>query len=389
MNDRDEALKSALLRRSELWKAAAARARRLTREPAKNLADATQMADDYRLLAHDLARARRLIPDTRTREYLEATYVRAHGTLYRKAWHPAYALLTLFRDEIPAVVRWLTPHIVWATTIFILTVFAGYWMVRTYPDLIGLFASPDLIATVERGQLWTEGILNIVPSSVLSLQILTNNIVVSLFAYCAGFVFGLGTLYILGLNGLMLGAVFAFTGQHGLEAALFRFIVAHGCVEISVMCLSGAAGAAVGEALIRPSQGNRMESFRTAALRSGKLLIACAVLLVGSGFIEGYVSPRHLLPLWGRVAIGIGYWIVMIALLKGWLFRRPAFRNSTPAASDATTHTRPEALLPTDPPTSRSREHPGVSTAIAVTSHAPRVPAPPTRPRGRSTRAPR
>ena len=68
MNDRDEALKSALLRRSELWKAAAARARRLAREPAKNLADATQMADDYRLLAHDLARARRLIPDTRTRE---------------------------------------------------------------------------------------------------------------------------------------------------------------------------------------------------------------------------------------------------------------------------------------------------------------------------------
>ena len=266
---RDRALEFSLLQRTDRWKAAAARAQRLAREPASDLADATQMADDYRLLAHDLARARRLIPDTRTREYLEAAYVRAHNTLYRTAWHPGYALLNLFRDEIPAVVRWLTPHILWATAIFILTVFAGYWMVHTYPDLIGLFASPDLIATVERGQLWTEGILNIVPSSVLSLQILTNNIVVSLFAYCAGFVFGLGTLYILGLNGLMLGAVFAFTGQHGLEAALFRFIVAHGCVEISVMCLSGAAGAAVGEALIRPSQGSRIGivPYRSATLR--------------------------------------------------------------------------------------------------------------------------
>jgi uncharacterized membrane protein SpoIIM required for sporulation len=156
---------------------------------------------------------------------------------------------------------------------------------------------------------------------VLSLQILTNNIVVSLFAYCAGFVFGLGTLYILGLNGLMLGAVFAFTGQHGLEGALFRFIVAHGCVELSVMCLSGAAGAAVGEALIRPSQGSRSESFRIAALRSGKLLIACAALLVGSGLIEGYISPRPHFPLWARLTIGIGYWIVMIALLQGWFFR--------------------------------------------------------------------
>ena len=126
-----------------------------------------------------------------------------------------------------------------------------------------LFASPELIATVERGQLWTEGILNVVPSSVLSLQILTNNIVVSLFAYCAGFLFGLGTLYILGLNGLMLGAVFAFTGQHGLDGALFRFVVAHGCVEISVMCLSGRPGAAVGEALIRPAHGDRVESFQS------------------------------------------------------------------------------------------------------------------------------
>ena len=350
--DRDRALETALLRRAEHWKAAAARAQRLSREPATDLADATKMSDDYRLLAHDLARARRLIPNTRTREYLEAAYVRAHGTLYRKAWHPGHALLTLFRDEIPAVVRWLTPHIIWATTIFMLTVFTGYWMVHTYPDLIGLFASPDLIATVERGQLWTEGILNIVPSSVLSLQILTNNIVVSLFAYCAGFVFGLGTLYILGLNGLMLGAVFAFTGEHGLEPALFRFIVAHGCVEISVMCLSGAAGAAVGEALIRPSHGDRMESFRIAALRSGKLLIACAVLLVGSGIIEGYISPRPFVPLWARLAIGIGYWFLMIALLKGWLFprrRTVAPKPSTRAATAATSHTQPTTPSPTAP----------------------------------------
>ena len=345
-NNRDAALTTSLLRRADAWKAATARAQRLSRERAVDLADATQMADDYRLLAHDLARARRLIPNTRTREFLETAYVRAHATLYRKAWHPGRALLTLFRDELPEVVRWLTPHIAWATAIFVLTVLTGYWMVHTFPDLIALFASPDLVATVERGQLWTEGILNVVPSSVLALQILTNNIVVSLFAYCAGFVFGLGTLYILGLNGLMLGAVFAFTGQHGLEPALFRFIVAHGCVELSVMCLSGAAGAAVGEALIRPSHGDRMESFRIAALRSGKLLVACAVLLVGTGLIEGYISTRTGVPLWARVTIGISYWLFMIALLKGWLFhpwrqRHPPARAPNYSPDRTATHTHP------------------------------------------------
>jgi uncharacterized membrane protein SpoIIM required for sporulation len=329
---RDHALTTALLQRTAQWQAAAARSERLATERASDLADAAQLANDYRLLAHDLARARRLMPDSRTRQYLEAAYARAHATLYREAFRPAHALLTLFRDEIPEVVRWLTPYIIWATTLFVLTILTGYWMVRNYPDLISLFASPDLIATVERGQLWTQGILNVVPSSVLALQILTNNIVVSLFAYCAGFVFGLGTLYILGLNGLMLGAVFAFTGQHGLAGALFRFIVAHGCVEISVMCLSGAAGAAVGEALIRPAHGDRLKSFQAAALRSGKLLVACALLLVGCGIIEGYLSPRADVPLWARVTVGTVYWLVMVIFLF-----RPAWNGAAPRTLPTTT----------------------------------------------------
>src|SRR5882762_7682775 len=217
---REHALTVSLLQRAERWRQAERRARRLARGRSEDAADATRLADDYRLLAHDLARVRTLLPDSRTREYLEAAYARAHATLHHGAWRIGSGLLTLFRDEIPAVVRWLRPYILWSTVIFALAVMGGYALVQRYPELIALFASPDLIATVENGQLWTEGLLNIVPSSVLSVQILANNIVVSLFAYCAGFLFGLGTLYILGLNGLMLGAVFAFVGRHGLGQQL-------------------------------------------------------------------------------------------------------------------------------------------------------------------------
>jgi uncharacterized membrane protein SpoIIM required for sporulation len=169
--------------------------------------------------------------------------------------------------------------------------------------------------------------LNIVPSSILSVQILANNIIVSLFAYCAGFLFGLGTLYILGLNGLMLGAVLAFVGMHGLHDQLLGFMVAHGCVELSVMVLSGAAGAAVGEALIRPGASGRMDSFRTAALRAGKVLMACALLLVGAGILEGFVSPDPRFGVRTRIVIGVSYWIFMLALLSGRLFGRRAPRR--------------------------------------------------------------
>src|SRR5262249_36712673 len=280
----------------------------------------------YRLLAHDLARARALMPASRTRAYLESAYARAHATLHHGAWHASSALRHLLIEETPCAVRWLAPYLLWTTLIFILAGCAGYALVHSYPELIALFASPDTIASVERGQLWTQGLLNVVPSSVLSVQILTNNIVVTLFAYCLGFLFGLGTLYILGLNGLMLGAIFAFVGQHGLAGALLRFLSSHGCVGPSVSCLSGAAGAAIGEALIRPGAGGRLESFRAAALRTVPVLVSCAVLLVGSGLIEGFISPDPRFSLATRVAVGVGYWCLMVAFLTGRLFatRAPA-----------------------------------------------------------------
>ena len=330
--------------RSAQWTAATARARRLAESRAEDIGAAAQLADDYRLLAHDLAEARRVMPGTAPHEYLELAYAQTHATLHKPGWNLGHDLLTLFSTEIPEIVRRLRPYILWSSVLFLLTIAAGYLLVRAYPGLIALFASPELIASVSKGRLWTEGLLNVVPSSVLSLQILANNVVVSLVAWCAGFLFGLGTFYILGLNGMMLGAVFAFSALHGLGGSLFRFIVPHGLVEISVMCLSGAAGAAVGEALIRPTRGTtRAESFRAAAAESGKLLSACLLLLVGSGFIEGYVSPDPDVPLWARVAIGVAYWLLMIALLRGWLLAplrvppiAPQFRSFASAAARRT-----------------------------------------------------
>lgn len=314
------ALAHALLKRAPLWQEAEARARRFRSGRSDDPAEAARVADDYRLLAHDLARARLLLPRSRAREYLESVYASVHATLNHGGWRLGATLEKLFREEIPASMVWLAPYLAWATTLFVLAAAAGYALVDRFPELIALFASPDLIASVERGKLWTEGLLNIAPSSVLSVQILANNIVVSLFAYCSGFLFGLGTLYILGLNGLMLGAIFAYVAQHGLGGALASFIVAHGCVELSVMCLSGAAGAAVGEALMRPGSRGRIAAFRAAALRSGAVLVACAVLLVGAGLIEGFVSPDPRIALGIKIAIGVGYWLFMLALLSGRLW---------------------------------------------------------------------
>jgi uncharacterized membrane protein SpoIIM required for sporulation len=213
-------------------------------------------------------------------------------------------------------------HVLAVSLLFVTAGVTGFWLVHTYPDLIAMFASPQLIATVERGELWTEGLLNVTPSAVLSVSILMNNIVVALFAFCSGIIFGLGTFYLIGLNGISLGAIFAFTGQHGLAGRLFDFVIAHGCVELSCICIAGAAGSYLGEALIRPGALTRSEAFRLAAQDGVRVLAMVTLLLFICGFIEGYVSPDPEVPRWARVTIGVGYFLFMVSLLRGYVFGR-------------------------------------------------------------------
>ncbi len=301
------------------WLAAARAAPARSAGAQLDVAAAQRYVEQYRALARDLATARQLLPGSRTTAALEALYLQAHAQIDRAPrWSPT-ALLTLLRDEIPAIVRALRPTILWIAALMIVSAAAGWWLISTYPNLISLIASSQMIDDVEHERLWTQDLLNVVPSSVLSVAILSNNIAVTLTVFCSGIFLGLGVCYFVALNGLMLGAAFAFTHQHGLAMGLLKFVLAHGPVELSVICIAGAAGIALGESLLRPTLPSRRESFERTARRVGRVLLACALLLVVCGCIEGFISPDPRVPMSVRVVIGLGYWCVMLLFLSGRL----------------------------------------------------------------------
>jgi len=295
---------------------------------------AVAAVNGYRETARDLTLARQLMPDSRVCRELATLYTAFHQSIYRQPTFFLRDLARLIRTDIPRATREIRWHIVAVTTIFILSGLTGWILVQTFPELAALFASEQMIDMVGKGSLWTDDLINVVPSSVLSVEIFSNNITVSLFACCLGVLFGLGTIYIISLNGLMLGGIFAFTNQHQLAGRLFEFIVAHGVVELSVICLSGAVGASIGEALARPGLLTRRAAFEIAAKRGMKLMTVCVVFLIGAGIIEGYVSPDPWFPLASRVVIGFSYMTLFVAMLSG-PFRRSTFRRDDVAvASD-------------------------------------------------------
>ena len=303
-----------------------------TRPRGLRIAQAQQYIEHYRALASDLATARRLLPRSATTAALESVYAASHASIDRSSRQSRSTWRALFRTRIPAAIGALRGTILWIALLFVLSAGAGLWLITQYPDLIGLVASDTMIDKVEHGQLWTEGLFNVAPSSIVSVQILSNNISVSIFAFCAGVFFGLGAFYVTALNGLMLGALFAFTHQHGLDGELLKFVLAHGPVEISVMCIAAAAGTSLGESLIRPDAPTRRESFQRAASRLGPVLIAGAMLLIVCGFIEGFISPNPHISLTTRAVIGFGYWGLMLLFLHGGMHRNGMHRAALHAA---------------------------------------------------------
>lgn len=310
-----------LRRRVPEWQRLASLLETQRDRPGQPYGDVLEIVERFRSLGRDLSLARALVPGSALTRELEALFLRAHEAVYRRPTRLGPQLLELFRDEIPAIFREMRASVLVTVALFCASALAGWLLVAFNPELVSLFASEAMIEKVQRGELWTDDLLNLVPSSVLSLRIMTNNIMVSLFAFALGALYGLGTIYIIGLNGLMLGGIFAFTGKHELADRLFSFVVAHGVVELSVICIAGAAGIQLGESLVRPGVKTRLAAFQDAVARAAKLLPLVAVFLVGAGIIEGYVSPNEAFPLWVRVAVGVGYGVVLWMVLSGRLWR--------------------------------------------------------------------
>ncbi|MEE4301533.1 MAG: stage II sporulation protein M [Pseudomonadales bacterium] len=313
----------------------------------RTLEEARRLLAAYRSLGRDLALARREMPEARTTAALGALFGRLHAEISAPASSWRDGVAELYRTRIPAAMTRLRTELVLVTTLFFVAALAGWICVNLAPETVELVLGDAAIARVEGGGLWTDDLHGVVPASQLSTSIMTNNIMVTIWAVLLGLFFGFGTLWIITLNGVMLGAVFAFTGRHGVADELARFVLAHGIVEISVILLGGAMGMRLGLALARPGLLGRAESLRAEAAALLPLLAVAVPALVGCGVIEGYVSPDPDIGWLPRLLIGLGWMMLFLAVLAGLRGVRLLDRREDPAfASDPVLAPEPRIAAP-------------------------------------------
>ncbi len=293
---------------------------------------ARAMLADYRALEHDLNRA----PNGSYRTSLQSIYLQTQEYLMLPdtRWRPA--LWHWLSVEVPTSFKALRLPIAIAVALFVLFGIAGFVMVTAAEEMAGIFIGQAQMDEVRAGKVWTDSVFTVAPAVVLSFGIMLNNIVVCLTTFVVGIVFGLGTIYMMAVNGLMLGGLLAFCHHYGVMYRLLHFIPAHGVVELFIICVSAGCGLYVGDALVSPGAKtfrdgeriahvpSRAESFRDAIhVATPVMLFACLGLVV-CGIIEGYVSPHPNVPMWTRLVIGFGWFVIFFSMLAGWIYRKPA-----------------------------------------------------------------
>jgi uncharacterized membrane protein SpoIIM required for sporulation len=153
--------------------------------------------------------------------------------------------------------------------------------------------------------------------STFSAYLIQNNISVSVKAIALGITFGIGTLFLLFYNGIMLGAICLDYYIFDKGIFLAGWLLPHGSIEIPAILLAGQTGFIIAGALIGRGGNTLTSRFKKIGPDIVILLGGIAVMLIWAGIIEAFFSQYHypILPYWVKIAFGLIELSVLTAFL--------------------------------------------------------------------------
>ena len=123
-----------------------------------------------------------------------------------------------------------------------------------------------------------------------------NNISIAFRCFATGILFGVGSIFFLVYNGLVIGTVTGYVIASGHGANILTFMCGHGPFELTAIIISGGAGLQMGYALVDTKGLTRLGSLRAQAREIAQLIMGAALMLVIAAVVEAYWSPSALPP---------------------------------------------------------------------------------------------
>ncbi|HEV2134577.1 MAG TPA: stage II sporulation protein M [Terracidiphilus sp.] len=268
----------------------------------------------YRQVAADLSVLRKDSTARTYAQHVNELLARAHHIIYSGRKTNAVTLFRFLRDEYPAIFQRQLGFVLASLVVTVGWAVIGAAITGARPDFMRHFLGPEMIATMERHEMWTKSVVSIKP--LASSAIMTNNLSVSFLTFASGIIFGIGTFWLLLFNGMMLGVIGEACHQYGMSVALWSFVAPHGSLELPAIIIAGGAGFRLGHAMLFPGALRWKDSVARGGVEAARLVSGIIPMLVVAGTLEGFFSPTS-----APVALKFTIGGMLFTFLLLWLFR--------------------------------------------------------------------
>jgi uncharacterized membrane protein SpoIIM required for sporulation len=246
----------------------------------------------YRQTASDLAIVREDTTSAQLSAYLNSLLGRAHNLIYMGQRPRISGLVRFYTESYPQVFRATLPQTTLAFAIFIAAALASCALTLHDPAFAHRLLGPQMMDTIEKREMWTHSIVTIKP--LAASQIMTNNLSVAFSTFAFGITAGIGTAWMMVVNGMLIGVIGAATWQAGMASQLWSFVAPHGVLELPAIFISAGAGFEIARGMLFPGLLPRSESLAVAGGRAARLLLGTIPMLVIAGVVEAFLSPSEI-----------------------------------------------------------------------------------------------
>jgi uncharacterized membrane protein SpoIIM required for sporulation len=281
--------------------------------PKKPAFDPAEMPGRYRRICQCLALAadRQYSPELVDR--LNQLALRGHHALYRNRRGQSQRVLEYLLAGFPALVRAEWRLVAAAALLFFGPLLALIAVLQSYPEFVHYLLDPRQLASFHEmydpanTRLGTRG----ADSSLMMFGFyIWNNIRIGFQTFAGGLLFGVGSIWFLGANGVIIGAVAGYLTQVGYTETFWSFVAGHSSLELVAIVISGAAGLRLGMAVIAPGNASRRAALVAAAKPAVRLMYGAAAMFLAAAFVEAFWSPLAL-DFRAKIIVGIAGWALL------------------------------------------------------------------------------
>jgi uncharacterized membrane protein SpoIIM required for sporulation len=278
--------------------------------------DVSSLPRLYRNACHHLSLSRSRAYSPQLIERLSRLVLKGHQALYSNRPNIWQSFVKFIVQDYPRLFRQQWGFMLAASLLFFGSFLLMLVIVQLFPQMVYTVIDPWQVRGIE-AMYTPEAHARLGPSRGSESDFLMfgfyikNNTGIGFQTFAGGLVFGLGTLFYLLYNGLMIGATAGHLTGLGYIDTFWGFVSGHSAPELTAIMLSGAAGLMLGWALLSPGNKSRLRALQDAGQQAVKIVYGAAMLFFLAAFIEAFWSSMTWIEPTIKYIVGISLWVML------------------------------------------------------------------------------